>query len=261
MSALPAPSGLAPGVYPDMPMEDYHRSPGISSSGLKLIGRSPAHFMAERNKPPSRVLTVGSALHAMRQHQAEFDRLFVARPEGLDGRTKDGKMQIAELRQSGRQILTAAEYASVRGMVASLTAHSRVMRIMQGAALEASVFWQDDETGELCKVRPDVWRPDIGIVLDYKSCEDSRPDAARRQILRFGYHLSAAMYLDGTGAANFLFAFVERDPPHEVGLYNASAELLAAGRELYRAHLSTYAQCRTTGEWRGYPQEVIDIYP
>lgn len=261
MSALPAAVTIAPGVYRALPIEDYHASSGISSSGLKLIGRSPAHFMVARNKPPSRALTVGSALHAIRQHQTEFDRLFVARPEGLDARTKDGKAQIAELRQSGRQVLTAAEYESVKGMVANLTAHSRVMRIMQGAILESSIFWMDDETGELCKCRPDVYRPDLGIILDYKSCDDSRPDAARRQILRFGYHISAAMYLEGTGASNFLFAFIERDPPHEIRLYNASAELIATGRALYREYLATYARCRAAGEWAGYSQEIIDIFP
>lgn len=261
LSALSAAAAIAPGVYADMPMDDYHAAPGISSSGLKLIGRSPAHYMAERNKPASRALKVGSALHAMRQHQAEFDRLFIARPEGLDGRTKDGKAQLAELRQSGRRVLTAAEYESVKGMVASLTAHSRVMRIMQGAVLESSIFWRDDETGELCKCRPDVYRQNLGLILDYKSCEDSRPEAARRQILRFGYHISAAMYLDGTGANNFLFAFVERDPPHPVGLYNASPEMIAAGHALYREYIQIYARCRATNEWPGYPQEVIDIFP
>lgn len=261
MSALPEVQGIASSICSDISIEQYHANLGISSSGLKRVGRSPAHYQAERNKPPSRALTVGSALHAMRQHQAEFDRLFVARPEGLDGRTKDGKAQIAELRQSGREVLTTSEYESVKGMVASLTAHSRVMRIMQGAVLESSIFWQDEETGELCKCRPDVWRQDLGLILDYKSCEDSRPEAARRQILRFGYHISAAMYLEGTGAGNFLFAFVEREPPHEVRLYNASTELIAAGRALYREYLATYARCRATSEWPGYPQEIIDIFP
>ena len=43
---------LVPGqYYDDIPNEAYHRGPGVSSSNLKTIGRSPLHYRTEKDHP------------------------------------------------------------------------------------------------------------------------------------------------------------------------------------------------------------------
>ncbi len=63
--------------------------------------------------------------------------------------------------------------------------------------IEASGAFIDPATGELCRVRPDLYREDLGLILDIKSTESARPDAFARSVINYGYHAQEAFYSDG----------------------------------------------------------------
>ncbi|WP_228368211.1 PD-(D/E)XK nuclease-like domain-containing protein, partial [Klebsiella pneumoniae] len=139
---------------------------------------------------------------------------------------------------------------------------------------EHSAYAQDPETGELRRVRPDLWRFD-GIVGDVKTTDDASPEGFARSIATWGYDVQHPYYLDTlnlalqqqvdcsvkhpTSARQFVFLVVEKKPPHAVAVYVLDAASVDLGRAKYRASLNTYAECKRTGVWPGYGDKVQTI--
>src|SRR5690606_17176707 len=79
----------------------------------------------------------------------------------------------------------------------------------------------------------------------------------------YGYYLQAALYTKGANLLgvdidHFIFVAVEENPP-AVAVYRITDEALMAGEhELYEL-MKVYKECRETGRWPGYPEEIQDI--
>jgi exodeoxyribonuclease VIII len=245
-------------------LEQYHSSPGISSSGLKLIGRSPAHYAQEYligpRREPSREMILGSALHALIEGEQAFDRAYIEAPD-IDRRYKDGKAAWSEFEEqaAGKTILNAAEMAKVRGMRDAVFNHSRAANLLLEGIRERSIYWIDQASGELVKVRPDLLRPDLDLVADIKSTANAEEEVFQRQVVNLGYDLSASLYLEGAKVRRYLWIVVEREPPHGVMLYYASKDILSRGYFLWRQNLDTYAACRKANHWPGYPTDIVEL--
>ena len=129
---------------------------------------------------------------------------------------------------------------------------------------EASAFWIDEATGELCKCRPDWTAPagDGVILVDGKTCIDASPEGFARAIVNFGYHRAAAWYSDGYEQASgkpvygYVFACAESAYPHAAAAYMLGDEDLERSRAHNRVMLNLYAECKRTGVWPGYPPGV-----
>jgi exodeoxyribonuclease VIII len=242
-------------------MAAYHAAPGISSGALRCFARSPAHYRARYllalRELPSRALELGSALHRLIESPKGFEAEYCVRPNGLDGRSKAFKEWTAE--QNGKRILTADELADLTCMAASVRRHSRVMRILSRGLTEPSVFWTDEETGLACKARPDHWNQRLSLILDFKTCTDARPDAVQRSIASYGYHIQAAWYLEGTGAAQWAWVFIEKSPPYGCAIYLAGSDLLVRAREEIRHLLADFATCLQRDQWPSYSESITEV--
>lgn len=272
-SPFPTAPTRAPGVYPDISNHDYHEGPGISNSGLSvLIDYSPLHYWDRRLNPdrprpsePSPQLVMGSALHKYVLEPLSFDDEFILEPEGIDRRTKDGKARWAEfqLQAGGKGILSADMLERVRGMANALMNHPTARRLLESGQVEQSLYWNDPETGVLCKARPD-WMADVFLV-DLKTTTDASLAEFQRSIHNFGYHRQAAFYLQGLSHlfgdkhANFVFLAVESQRPFAVAPYAIDDASLARGRAEIRKALALYARCLETNTWPGYHEAVTAI--
>lgn len=60
---------MQPGIYDNIPNDQYHSGPGISKSGLDLINRSPMHYQfatsAANDNEPTPAQAIGTAFHAL----------------------------------------------------------------------------------------------------------------------------------------------------------------------------------------------------
>lgn len=258
---------MKPGIYDGLSLEAYHASSGISSSGLKLIGRSPAHYAQEYIIGPrseaSRDMILGSAVHALVEGEAAFARRFIEIPDGIDRRTNAGKAAWAEFEAAaaGKIVLGSGEMAMVRGMTEAIFNHSKAANLLLEGISERSIYWIDKATGELCKCRPDHLRSDLDLVADVKTTADSREEAFARKLVNLGYDLSASFYLEGAKVRRYVWIVVEREPPHGVMLYYASKDTLSRGYFLWRQHLDTYAACRRDNHWPGYTTDITELDP
>jgi hypothetical protein len=258
-----APERIQLGLHKTMPASEYHTIAAMSAGGLKRMRVSPAHFYGlqlDPDRPQSTstpAMRAGTLMHLALFEPHLLDTLAV-RPADLDARTKEGKAWLAE--NSGREIVTAADLATAQRQAAAVRQLPEVGNLLAEGYAEASAFWLDDDTGELCKCRPDWTHPaGSGVILvDGKTCQDASPAGFGRAIWNFGYHLQAAWYSDGFEAATglqvhgFVFAAVEAGWPHAAAGYMLGDDVLQRARVENRRLLNSYAQCKRTGQWPGY---------
>jgi hypothetical protein len=259
-----------------MSAEDYHANrTALSRSGATSLLRSPAHFYSEfvsgQPQKQTDALRFGKVLHSAILEPTRFRDLAAVQPEFGDLRTKVGK----EARDAWTATLkpdaircTQAEYEQITAMVNEVWSHPVASNLLKGGLTEPTGFWRDEETGVLCRIRLDALRDDP-LIVDLKTTMDASEREAQKAIARYMYHVQTAWYLDGAsaimGAAvkDFVFIFVEKEPPYDVGVYVADARMIEEGRRLCRRALNTYAKCLRSGQWPGCSQEakVISLPP
>lgn len=250
------------GLVQSVSNEDYHAAPGVSKSGLDKLARSPAHYLAylreDRRETPA--LRLGRLIHSA---ILEPDSLALAIAPDCDKRTKAGKEAWAgfERQAAGCQIVTADEAEQVRRMRDAVYTHPAARRLLFAPGVaEASGWWFDQTSGELCRCRPDYRRED-GILVDLKTTEDAG-SGFKRSCANYGYHRQAAFYCDGVEAitgerpAGFVFVAVEKSPPFAVAAYRLAPVDIELGRALYQRDLTTLAECKSTRVWPGYSEKI-----
>lgn len=236
--------------------DDYLDAFGVSASLLKQIARSPAHAEAWLNAEnvPTAAMRFGSAFHAFVLEPAEFHARYSV--FNGDRRTKVGKAEYDAIISTGRTPISPDDYATIAAMANAIGSHSTASDLIRNpeAKAEVSVFWEDDETGMLCKCRPDLWIGDT--IVDVKTTDDASPEGFARSIAKYGYGMQAAHYLKGTGAARFLFVAVEKSAPHAVAVYELDQFSLDYCRETRSGLLSYWNDCIIAATYPGYSDDV-----
>lgn len=266
MSEPVARPAFEPGLFSDMPAEQYHAIEAMSSSGAKKMLQSPLHYKLMRDTPnePTPAMIFGTAVHAGVLEPDTFGQAVVCAPE-VNKRTKDGKAEwdAFAAANAGRAILSPDDHSRALRCIQAVHAHPGAQRLLRLAKCEVSLFFVDDTYKVPCKVRFDAWNH--GGLVDLKTCQDASPDAFARTIASYLYHLQAAFYCKGAeqvlGEWPQFFAFiaVESEPPHGVACYTLPSNAILAGARLRAVALERYAEALASGVWRGYPDTVDTI--
>lgn len=244
---------------------EYHARPEISKSGLDLVRRSPLHYWnrflnPDRViEPPTLAMTLGSALHTRVLEPHLYDDEYIVVPEGIDRRTKEGKLRWADFEDEagGKTLLKAEDATRIEAMAAAIHRHPAASVVLRTKGLcEQSYFWKDDATGVECKCRPDWHSADRTLIADVKTTEDASPKGFVRSVMKWRYHVQAAFYSRGLGASDFLFIAVEKQPPFAVGVYATPIELIQRGEFEMKQDLELIAKCRAENKWPGYGNEI-----
>lgn len=256
-----------------MSNSDYHGAQGISKSGLDLIAKSPLHYWSKYLDPkrepqePTAAMQLGTAIHTAVLEPELFASDYLVAP-AVDRRTKDGKATweafVQECEANGKTSISVADLEVCNSISDVVRSHNTAKELLGAGKAEVSMFWDDIETGVLCKCRPD-WISAADVIVDLKSTTDASPEGFARSAYNFRYWVQAAWYLDGieqaTGSRPEAFVFVafEKEPPYACGFYYATEEMIEAGRQEYRRLLDLYADCLSTNNWRGYSQELLPL--
>ena len=265
---------MKPGFYiaTELSAEQYHAGPGVSNSGLKLIGdKTPRHFYAQyldpnrRRDEGSAAKFIGTAVHAACLEPAEFENQYVISP--YDARNAAGYK--AWSKEQTKKILLPRDYDSVIGMREAIYTHptaSTLLWDVEPEHFEYSAYAIDPETGVMVRIRMDALTS-CGWIVDVKKTQDASPEGAAKTIANYGYYHQAAMYTDvltlasGQAPAGFAFVFVEEQYPHAVAVYCLRDEDIYRGRMMYRRNLQLYAECLAENKWPGYGEgaSYIDL--
>lgn len=255
------------GVVEDLDEAEYHAHPALSSSQARTLLASPARYRYEREqgpRPPTRDMELGTCVHTeVFATGQQFDVL-----PGDDLRQKAVKDAKAEFEARGMIALKSSEYALVRGMADAVRDHPEAGRLLDldvGTA-EVSAFWDDAQTGVPCRARFDWLLRNGRAIVDLKTTGDASPGALGRHMDRFGYHIQAAWYRDAAkalglsdGEPEFVWVFVEREPPHFVTVARLAPVDLQLGHELAAQARQMWRDCTEVDVWPGYPEHIITV--
>lgn len=255
---------MEPGIYPNMPREDYDAIPAVNQSLLKLVDRSLAHAKAylDGHRKTSEALRFGAAYHTFLLEPERFASEYVVMPKRL----RKGKEWDALVAKHGAErILWDEEVKTFEAMKAALAAARRRRDLMNVRGNhEVTIVWQCGR--HLCKGRMDKYIPDIDAALDLKKVNDARERAFTASVCEYGYDIQAAFYMDGLEALTgrphgFVFLAQEDEPPFMSAMYTveSGSETHRAGRVMYRNALAQLEYAQDSGDWRGYSDDPSEI--
>ena len=239
--------------------KEYRQRPGISSSELKKIMITPAHYKHWKDNPQedTPALLFGRSAHKYILETYDFYTEFAVAPN-VDRRTKDGKEEWAKFvaDSEGKDVITQEQFEQIEEMRKVMLATPFVSKLINGEH-EISYFWVDEDTGLECKCRPDSINHKLKIVVDYKTCDNAETEHFMKQAIRLGYDLQAYMYQQGVKenlGEEYLFVFIaqEKKPPYAVNILEADENFIASGKRIFNEMLNVYKQCSETGNWYGY---------
>lgn len=250
------------GIFDTIANESYHAAEGLSSTGLKHLAKSPAHYLEYRKNPPEQTpaMAFGSAVHRAVLENGLNDGS-VKMVECSTRATKIFKDFAAQ--HPGALCLPEDEFKRLERVVRAVGSHPVARELLKGGKAEQSAFWERD--GILCKCRPDYLRADDGIVIDLKTSADASNEGFQSSIMRYAYHWQSAWYLDGLSKLlgkpleNFVHLVVESEAPHGIGIYVLDNGSLDKAREDISRLMARYTECLHTGEWPSYPTQIQNL--
>ena len=250
--------------FEEMSNAEYRKREGLSSSDIKRMMKSMAHWKYFTDNPeedtdtPS--LKFGRAYHKMMLEPYDFDSEYAVAPK-VDRRTKEGKEAYASFEQAseGKEIIDEETYNRLLEMREVLYKTPYVKKLIAGEH-EKSFFWTDAETGIKCKCRPDsfgVFGKDTNIIVDLKTTQCAETSTFMRSALKFNYDVQAAHYTAGLEeiyGKNYTFIFIaqETKAPYLVNILQADSYFMENGREVRKVMLETYKKCLELNEYPGY---------
>jgi hypothetical protein len=260
---------VEPGLY-DIPAELYHADPipggSLSSTGARtIVKKCPAAFkwQLDNPQPHNKALELGTAAHKLVLDDGpELVLVDAARWD-----TDEIKAEVAAIRAAGDIPLKRHELDQVRAMAAQLRQHDEAAALLEpgSGVAEQSAFW--DDNGIWRRARFD-WLRDDGQIVDYKTARSCRREDLEKAFNEHGYAQQQAWYEDAGAALDVAdperpmqFVVQEKEPPYLVVVTTCDPMARGIGRHLNEVALNTYAICRDSGEWPGYPPNPMISLP
>ncbi|ENI0750192.1 exodeoxyribonuclease VIII [Escherichia coli] len=254
---------IEPGIYYGISNENYHAGPGISKSQLDDIADTPALYLWRKNAPvdttKTKTLDLGTAFHCRVLEPEEFSNRFIVAPE-FNRRTNAGKEEekafLMECASTGKTVITAEEGRKIELMYQSVMALPLGQWLVESAGhAESSIYWEDPETGILCRCRPDKIIPEFHWIMDVKTTADIQ--RFKTAYYDYRYHVQDAFYSDGYEAqfgVQPTFVFLVASTTIECGRYPVEIFMMGeeaklAGQQEYHRNLRTLSDCLNTDEW------------
>lgn len=258
----------SPGIYLDIPAEQYHELHGFSKSWTDKLRHSPAHLLDSINGDPfesTPAQQLGTAVHCCALESDRFKREYVTGPD-VSGATKEYKTFKREAEAKGLTVLNVKESRWCHAIADRVKKHPIIQSVLRKPHwVEPSIVWDID--GYVCKCRPDLVSLEDRIIIDLKTTKDGSPVGFAREMARYHYHVQAAWYMDGLATITgepwdaFWFIAAEKRRPFLASVYriDRGSKAYQLGRDEYRDSFERYRSCMKTGIWQGYGDEVIDI--
>jgi hypothetical protein len=227
-----------------MSNKDYHSQGGLSSTKFPLLRLSVRAF-EHRNlfdfwKP---VFDEGNLCHdcILLPHLVK-DNYIESPTKGLD------TAKAMQLREENPEKIICGQ-----GMIEKYQTLAKVVQVLipfinwKTTKKEVSFFYKHEETGLIFQIRPDIYNPDLGILMDVKSSKANNHREFERLIQPYDYDLSIAFYFDVLKMCGYQveisrtgWVIVPKSAPNIPFVFRCSEELLEKGRSKYQELLNKY---------------------
>ncbi len=200
----------------DISNEEYHASPGYSSTMLKLLPDDPMLFAGRhisKTMPFKRTAAMELGTNVHRALLDDTPTKVIPDDVLTKSKAKAGNAWKDFRAEHEASNVLVKEDDPIRHILANLRAHKMVKRLLAASVFrEQSIFWTDEATGLAMRSRAD----DVALfpkaakpvkLWDLKTANDVRPHKRRAQISELKYHRSLDHYSTGSakaGAAGLL---------------------------------------------------------
>jgi hypothetical protein len=216
------------GIYSDIPHDVYNdpRFPAIRSSHLKEIARSSYFKFKNKNSTSNEALEFGTLFHT-----------------AMEGKSFDA----------------GADQSKIVVMRNNTLTHPKLSGLIDSGKKEYTFIMKQDDVYLRC--RPDLWVPEMNLIIDYKTTFDASPDAfaiaAKKYRMKFAasYYMKIVSELSGERVDQFWLVAVEKSGKHHVAIYAYYREDCAETFEEIDRAIELYKK-GVSGEWDGYSQEI-----
>lgn len=260
----------------DCTEEEYFRDPCArpslsQSTANTLLTKSPLHAWHEHPRLGGVARTSTKAMAA----GSLVDILLlggISRVEVLDFgnyTTKVAREAKEAAIEAGKIPALTKELAAAFKVRDSIRENLKALGIELSGRSQVAIEWEESSVhGDvLCRGKMDHVIFDQGKVYDLKIVNSAHPDAIKRKVLDFGYHVQRAAYVsavsklrpDLAGRVDFVLLFVEGEPPYASTPVRLAGTFRELGERQWERACATWELCRSTDVWPGYADSVVGI--
>lgn len=234
----------------------YFEIDAVNWSTLKNMRDSALHYKYRLEAPreDTAAMALGRVTHTLVFEPEQFGAEYVIW-EGGDRRGKEWSA-FKEL-HADKTIFKPAEIDLAVQMADAVRRHPLVQPYLVDGLFEAPITWVDEDTGLRCKAKPDWTQQERRTLVDLKTTASVDGRRFGALAARLGYHCQLAMYRDGIETAlgwkpkKVCVIAVERDPPHDVGVFQLDEDTLFLGLDEVKQLMLQLVACRASDTWRG----------
>lgn len=226
-----------------MTNSEYRKSKGISASDIKQILNEPYLFKLgikpEFTPAQQAKMNLGSAIHSLVIEPQNFERDFLVLPNFNLRSAKDRGEKEKLCSGEKRIALTPDTYERAKKVANSLL-ETNAGKLFQNGVGEISLKKEID--GVVIKCRPDFFMEEQGLIIDLKTTGKggASPDAFAKTIASLQYYIQASVYLEVSGASQFVFVVIETEPPYQIGIYDLDKTSLDFGKSEMKRAIEIY---------------------
>jgi hypothetical protein len=266
----------------EMPMEDYLARPEYDNhrigTALKSLKRLKWDMEHTNTSAITKSLRLGTLIHMAILEPEKFNQFVRVLPEGnkttvewkkavveqyseleLKSTLKPNELESAiKEAYPDLELVANDEYLLCMGLKKSAYTHLGSL-LNREKMTEFVILCTHIETGLRVKIRPDLWIPSLGYGIDIKTTTDASPSEFIKDIYKYKYYRSFALYSDVLkdmyGLKKYSIWAQEKEPPYEYAFYEVDEELFLTGRLQYIEGLKKIAKAEETGNWHSYLNE------
>lgn len=256
--------------WAELTMEQYHSlKEAVNASNLKKILESPLeykHSIEKTDKEEKSFFDMGHALHSTNLEQNTDS--FIKGPDVNKNTTvwKDAKK---EAEANGKILLDPSAYDDVLRGFEVFCSHPFAHKLVSYCQrIEQSGFYMDKKSGLWCKFRPDgvcANDTDGDYIFDYKSTRSLSQRTLETSIAEYGYHISAAHYIEGYKALtgrdikHYYLCYQKSSGSMDVVVKLLDPDAIQLGKEIREAALLKIADCMAKNDWPGVSGKLEGI--
>jgi hypothetical protein len=255
---------MTSGIVLDLPEEEYHAHPALSSTQARRLLESPAKYQyaLTHPEPYKAAFDLGTLVHSkvlgVGQQLAVIPEGFLASNGAAS--TAKAKEFIDNARIDGRIPVKQAVADEVNTMAEAVLAQPDAREVLESiAGREVSLFAEID--GVPMRARFDIYGGNRAA--DLKSARDASPKGFNTAVGRLGYHIQDRWYgeaheaITGSPLDSFQFVVVENVAPYLVGVYDLDFMWEDIAKERTKRARELFRQCTATGTWPGYQSATL----
>lgn len=250
-----------------MPYEEYAAVDALNGSTIVEMRKSPMKYKHNREnpKPTTPALFLGTLMHRMILEPHLDNEIAVWGVEEEQKTRRGGVWEAFRIANEGKIILTIPEFNSVEGVAVGVLNNEPIRQYAHAEGpTEVCMFWRDPLSGRRMKARLDKLIPSTDTIFDLKSTRDCQSFKFGAQSYALGYHIKAALYMEGyqtlTGLLpKFRIGAIEKVAPFESVTFRITPDVFAQGWDELHSLIRKIEECEKSGDWPAEHPEETDL--